>query len=71
MTKEYWVVQDFHSDGRVGRERRCSNCTKAIATIRILSAANTEPGLLLKVRVPPDASEEDRRRIHEIGVEVI
>jgi hypothetical protein len=71
MDRSYWFVQDFHSTGRVGPEQRCTGCADAIAKIRAFSKENTDPGLILRVYVPPQATAEERRQIHEIGVSVI
>ena len=71
MIKEYWIVQDFHTNGHVGPQLRCTSCLDAIARIRAFTAKNTDLGLVIRVHVPATATDEERHQIREVGATVI
>jgi hypothetical protein len=67
----YWVVQPFRPGSKVQAEQRCADFGDVIAVIRRFRSANTDPLTKLRVYVPSHATDAERHRIVELGVEAI
>jgi hypothetical protein len=67
----YWFVQPYRPGGKVQPEQRCANYSEVVARVRKFRSTKTDPNTRLRVYVPNHATDDERREIAELGVELI
>jgi hypothetical protein len=70
MAVGYWFVQEYRYGGEAGLEKRCANCDGAIAMAQAFKAKSTDPKMRMRVHVPSHATDDERRQIAELGVDI-
>ncbi len=70
MAVGYWFVQEYQIDGEAGPEQHCADCGEAIAKARVFKAKNADPKMKMRLHVPSHATDEERRQIEELGLDV-
>ena len=67
----YWIVQPFRPGSKVQAEQRCADLDDVVRTVRSFRRTNADPCTNLRVYLPSGATDADRRKIVELGVEAI
>ena len=67
----YWFVQPYRPGARVQAEQPCADCSEVVAKVREFRRANTDPRTKLRVYVPSNATDDERRKIAQLGVEPV
>ncbi len=71
MPAGYWFVQRYRVAGEIEAEQPCTDCEEVIAKVETFRNANADSNLKLRVHVPSFATDEERGRIGDLGVEPI